>query len=141
MYPSNASVDEVSINLLYVQPKRYKVIETVKYQGSIEDINKLFPKVESTYKDPKFLENLLKKMQSFEEPRKQFLQEIASVGIGVTQELDKLKDDNSDIANAFWETFNGFKTNLQIVLSLANGYGKITDVLLKYIERNFASKQ
>ena len=79
-------------------------------------------------------------MQSFEEPRKQFLQEIASVGIGVTQELDKLKDDKGDTANAFWETFNGYKTNLQIVLNLANGYGKITDVLLKYIERNFANK-
>jgi hypothetical protein len=141
MYPSNAGNDEITINLLYVQPKRYNVIETVKFQGGMEDINKLFAKVESTYKDPKFLENLLKKMQSFEEPRKQFLQEIASVGIGVTQELDKLKDDNNDIANAFWETFNGFKTNLQIVLNLANGYGKITDVLLKYIERNFANKQ
>lgn len=141
LYPSNAGNDEISINLLYVQPRRYNVIDTVKFQGGMEDINKLFTKVESTYRDPKFLENLLKKMQSFEEPRKQFLQEIASVGIGVTQELDKLKDDKSDVANAFWETFNGFKTNLQIVLNLANGYGKITDVLLKYIERNFASKQ
>ena len=141
MYPANAGYDEITVNLLYVQPAQYKVIETIKLQAGIEDINKLFPKVESTYKDPKFLENLLKKMQSFEEPRKQFLQEIASVGIGVTQELDKLKDDKSDTANAFWETFNGFKTNLQIVLNLANGYGKITDVLLKYIERNFASKQ
>lgn len=141
MYPANAGYDEITVNLLYVQPAQYKVIETIKLQAGIEDINKLFPKVESTYKDPKFLENLLKKMQSFEEPRKQFLQEIASVGIGVTQELDKLKDDKSDTANAFWETFNGFKTNLQIVLNLANGYGKITDVLLKYIEKNFASKQ
>lgn len=141
MYPANAGNNEITINLLYVQPMQYKVIETIKLQAGIEDINKLFPKVESTYRDPKFLENLLKKMQSFEEPRKQFLQEIASVGIGVTQELDKLKDDKSDIANAFWETFNGFKTNLQIVLNLANGYGKITDVLLKYIERNFANKQ
>ena len=141
MYPANAGYDEITVNLLYVQPAQYKVIETIKLQAGIEDINKLFPKVESTYKDPKFLENLLKKMQSFEEPRKQFLQEIASVGIGVTQELDKLKDDKSDTANAFWETFNGYKTNLQIVLNLANGYGKITDVLLKYIERNFANKQ
>ena len=80
-------------------------------------------------------------MQSFEEPRKQFLQEIATVGIGVTQELEKLKDDESTVGNAFWETFNGYKTNLQIVFNLANGYGKITDVLLKYIERNFANKQ
>ena len=141
MYPANAGYDEITVNLLYVQPAQYKVIETIKLQAGVEDINKLFPKVESTYKDPKFLENLLKKMQSFEEPRKQFLQEIASVGIGVTQELDKLKDDKGDTANAFWETFNGYKTNLQIVLNLANGYGKITDVLLKYIERNFANKQ
>lgn len=141
VYPANSGEGEISINLIYLQPAQYKVITSVTLRTNIQDIETIFDKVESNYKNPKFLENILKKMQSFEEPRKQFLQEIASVGIGITQELEKLKGDESTVGNAFWETFNGFKTNLQIVLNLANGYGKITDVLLKYIERNFANKQ
>ena len=142
MYPANARDGEITINLIYIQPEYYgNVVVTVKLQVDIENINTLFPKIEANHKDPKFLETLLKKMQSFEEPKKQYLQEITSASINVTQELGKLKDDLSDIAGEFWKTYSDYKSNLQIVINIANGYGKITDVLLKYIERNFAPKQ
>lgn len=143
-YPSNNGGGELGINLIYAQPDDFYVLAKSSLHDSVEKFMELFKKVESNYKNPKFLENLLKKMQGFEEPRKQFLQEIASVGIGVSNELDKLKKDTElspRVNNTFRKTYESFKTNLQIVLNLANGYGKITDVLLKYIERNFANKQ
>lgn len=143
-YPSNNGGGELGINLIYAQPDDFYVLAKSSLRDSVEKFMELFKKVESNYKNPKFLENLLKKMQGFEEPRKQFLQEIASVGIGVSNELDKLEKDTElspRVNNTFRKTYESFKTNLQIVLNLANGYGKITDVLLKYIERNFANKQ
>ena len=143
-YPSNNGGGELGINLIYAQPDDFYVLAKSSLHDSVEKFMELFKKVESNYKNPKFLENLLKKMQGFEEPRKQFLQEIASVGIGVSNELDKLEKDTElspRVNNTFRKTYESFKTNLQIVLNLANGYGKITDVLLKYIERNFANKQ
>lgn len=142
-YPSNNG-SELGINLIYAQPDDLYVLAKSSLYDSVERFIELFPKVESNYKNPKFLENLLKKMQGFEEPRKQLLQEIVSAGIGVSNELDKLEKDTelpNRVSSSFRKTYGSFKTNLQIVLNLANGYGKITDVLLKYIERNFASKQ
>lgn len=142
-YPSNNG-GELGINLIYAQPDDFNVLAKSSLHDSVEKFMELFNKVESNYKNPKFLENLLKKMQGFEEPRKQFLQEIASVGIGITNELTKLEKDTgllTDVSSTFYKAYNSYKTNLQIVLNLANGYGKITDVLFKYIERNFANKQ